>query len=162
MTLKKLEDAMDIMLGTSVRVGEVMALRRQDDDVVSDVPSLLIDGTLRQTRAEGLHRKDSAKHMRQRRRVVLPDFTVAAVTSRLELAGPAAGDYLFATATGRPYSISNFEWLMRGFVGAHSQTLRSAGINVEEFSTHIFRRTAATIVEQGWNNSLVTTPWARE
>lgn len=146
--LTKLEDGMDIMLGTSARVGELLALRRQDVDLRGEIPTVLIDGTLRQTRAEGLHRKNAPKYARQRRRIALPHFAVLAVARRLSLAGTGPDDYLFATSSGRPFSISNFERLLRGFVGAHSEVLRAAGINVEEFSSHIFRRTAATLVER--------------
>lgn len=48
-----LENAMWIMVGTSVRVGEVLALRRCDVDVASNPPSALVDATMKQTKTNG-------------------------------------------------------------------------------------------------------------
>jgi integrase len=47
-----LENAMWIMVGTSARIGEVLALRRCDVDVTANPPTVLIAGTITQTRAE--------------------------------------------------------------------------------------------------------------
>jgi hypothetical protein len=63
---------MDIMLGSSARVGECLGLRRCDVDMTTAPPTLLIDGTIVQTKAEGLHRKNAPKRTRQRRRIALP------------------------------------------------------------------------------------------
>lgn len=145
---RKLEDGMDIMIGTSARIGEVLALRRCDVDVISDKPTVLIASTLTQTRKDGLKRKNSPKHKRQKRRVHLPAFAEQAVRSRLSVAGPQPDDYLFATKTGAPFSVSNFERLIRTFLNANIEAMRDANIPVDEFSTHIFRRTAATLVER--------------
>ncbi|WP_420898260.1 phage integrase central domain-containing protein [Cryobacterium sinapicolor] len=55
-----LENAMWIMVGTSARIGEVLALRRCDVDVTANPPTVLIAGTITQTCTEGLRRKPSA------------------------------------------------------------------------------------------------------
>ena len=136
-----------IMVGTSARIGEVLALRRCDVDVTSSPPTILIAGTITQTRAEGLRRKPAPKRTRQKRRVALPSFAAAAIRDQLVWAGHAADAYLFATKTGRPLSVSNAERLLRSFVADNTQALQAAGIEVEEFTTHIFRRSAATLVE---------------
>jgi len=41
----------------------------------------------------------------------------------------------------------NVERLLRTFVADNEKALEDAGINVGEFTTHIFRRTAATLIE---------------
>jgi len=153
---KRLEDGMDIMLGTSARVGETMSLRRCDVDIDSDAPSILIASTLTQTKAEGLKRKNSPKKSRQTRRVSIPAFTVAAIRRRLDEAGPDGTAFLFATKSGAAYSVSNFERLIRSFREDHLDELRKMGVDIEEFTPHLFRRTAATTIERGYGISMAS------
>ena len=136
-----------IMVGTSVRVGEVLALRRCDVDITSNPPTALVDATITYDRANGTSRKPSPKRTRQRRRIALPAFTAAAVRRQLADTPPDPSAYLFATRTGRPLSVSNYERLLRTFVDDNEQAPRLAGIATDQFSTHIFRRSTATIVE---------------
>ncbi len=145
--VETLENAMWIMVGTSVRVGEVLALRRCDVDVASSPPSALVNATIKQTKKQGVYRKPSPKRTRQKRRIALPSFTAAAVRSQLAPTGKGAEAYLFATKTGKPLSVSNYERLLRTFVDDNKQALEAAGIETEQFSTHIFRRSTATLVE---------------
>lgn len=145
--VRVLENAMWIMIGTSVRIGEVLALRRCDVDVTAVKPLAHFNGTIRYTKKEGLHRKPAPKQVRQERRIVLPSFSAAAVRNQLAVTDTHPEAYLFATKTGKPLSVSNYERLLRTFVGDHRCELIAAGIDVEEFSTHIFRRSTATIVE---------------
>jgi len=142
-----LENAMWIMVGTSARIGEVLALRRCDVDVTADPPSALIAGTITQTRAEGLRRKPAPKRSRQKRRIALPSFATGAIRRQLAEASLDKEAYLFATKTGKPLSVSNLERLLRTFVHDNEIALVHAGVEVGEFTTHIFRRTAATLVE---------------
>lgn len=141
------ENAMWIMVGTSARIGEVLALRRCDVDVTANPPTMLIAGTITQTRTEGLRRKPSPKRTRQKRRIALPSFAATSIRQQLAEASLDREAYLFATKTGKPLSVSNVERLLRTFVDDNANALVGAGIEVEEFSTHIFRRTAATLIE---------------
>lgn len=142
-----LENAMWIMVGTSARIGEVLALRRCDVDVTADPPTVLVAGTITQTRGEGLRRKPSPKRSRQKRRIALPSFATGAIRRQLAEASRDKEAYLFATKTGNPLSVSNVERLLRTFVADNEKALEDAGIEVGEFTTHIFRRTAATLIE---------------
>ncbi|WP_345802914.1 tyrosine-type recombinase/integrase [Microbacterium sp. AZCO] len=142
-----LENVMWIMVGTSARIGEVLGMQRADVDVTTVPATAKIAATIRYTKKQGLHRKPSPKRLRQRRRVALPTLAAEAVRDQLVLAGPEADAYLFATKTGRPLSVSNVERLLRTFAAENEPPLRRAGIDVDEFTTHLFRRTAATIVE---------------
>ena len=142
-----LENAMWVMVGTSARIGEVLALRRCDVDVTSDPPTVLIAGTITQTRQQGIRRKPTPKRTRQKRRVALPSLTAGALRRQLADASPDAEAYLFTTKAGRPLSVSNVERLLRTFVADNEQALVRNGIQVDEFSSHIFRRTAATLIE---------------
>jgi integrase len=145
---RALIDGMDIMLGTSARVGECIGLRRQDVDMTPSPPTVLVDGTIVSTKRQGLHRKNAPKRARQRRRIALPALAAAAVRSRLALAGAGADAYLFPTKTGRPMSVSNYERLLRTFVDDNAKALSALGVDVDEFTTHLYRRTTATFVER--------------
>ena len=147
---------MDIMIGTSARIGEILALRRTDVEITASAPTLLIAATLVTTRQDGMRRKPTPKRARQTRRVTLPSFAAAAVRRRMATARGEPDAYLFATRTGRSYSVSNFERLLRSFVHDNEDALRQAHIVVDEFTTHLFRRTAATLVEQAGGITLAS------
>jgi integrase len=141
-------DGMEIMLGTSIRVGECLALRRCDVDMTTRPPTLVVNGTIVSTKAEGIHRKDSPKRSRQRRSIALPSLAAAAVRRRLALAEPDPEASLFPTKTGRALSVSNYERLLRSFKADERANLVKLGVDVDEYTTHIYRRTAATRVER--------------
>lgn len=56
---RALVDGMDIMLGTSARIGECIGLRRCDVDMTMAPATVLIDGTIVQNRVQGVTRKDA-------------------------------------------------------------------------------------------------------
>ncbi len=145
---RALIDGMEIMLGTSVRIGECLGLRRCDVDMTTRPPTLVVNGTIVSNKTQGTHRKDSPKRSRQRRSIALPSMAAAAVRRRLSLAEPDSEAFLFPTRTGRSLSVSNYERLLRAFVDDERKTLVELGIDVDEYTTHIYRRTAATLVER--------------
>ncbi|WP_426183518.1 tyrosine-type recombinase/integrase [Microbacterium sp. TWP3-1-2b2] len=145
---RALIDGMDIMLGTSARIGECIGLRRCDVDMTTSPPTLLIDGTITQTRELGVRRKNAPKRTRQRRRIALPGMAAAAVRRRLALAESGAEALLFPTAKGTPMSVSNYERLLRSFLDDNGDALIAVGVEPEEYSTHIYRRTVATLIER--------------
>jgi len=141
-------DGMEIMLGTSIRIGECLGLRRCDVDMTTLPPTLVVNGTIVSTRAEGTHRKVSPKRSRQRRSIVLPSMAAAAVRRRLALAEPDPDASLFPTKTNRSLSGSNYERLLRSFIADERTNLVELGVDVDEYTTHIYRRTAATLIER--------------
>ncbi len=145
---RALADGMDIMLGTSARIGECLALRRCDVDLTSAPPILSINGTIVQNSAQGIFRKGSPKHSRQRRRIALPAMAASALRRRLALAPSDENALLFQTSAGRPMSVSNYERLLRSFIDDNRETLTHIGVDVENYSTHAYRRTVATQVER--------------
>ena len=145
---RALIDGMDIMLGTSARVGECIGLRRCDVDMTTAPPTLLINGTIVQTKEHGITRKNSPKRTRQRRRVSLPALAAAAVRRRLALADGGKDALLFAAKNGNPISVSNYERLLRSFIGDNTEELEKLGVEAGEYSTHLYRRTTATLVER--------------
>lgn len=145
---RALLDGMDIMLGTSARVGECLALRRCDVEMTTAPPTLLINGTITQDREYGTHRKNSPKQSRQVRRIALPPSAASAIRRRLARAVSGPDAYLFPTRKGGPMSMSAFQRLHRSFVEDNQKSLVEVGVNLGESSTHIYRRTVATLVER--------------
>lgn len=141
-------DGMEIMLGTSARIGECLGIRRQDVDLESSPPTLSINGTIVQHRGRPVSRKDSPKRNRQVRRVALPSRAAAALRRRLDTAGPEREALLFSTRTRSPMSVNNYERLLRSFISDNREALTHHGIDPDGFTTHIYRRTVATHVER--------------
>lgn len=145
---RALIDGVDIMLGTSARVGECIGLRRCGVDMTMSPPTVLIGGTIVQTKEQDIYRKNSPKHTRQRCRVALPALSAGAVRRPLALAGRGKEALLFATKNGNPISVSNYERLLHSFVDDNRDALEELGVEVDQYSTHIYRRTTATLVER--------------
>lgn len=145
---RALIDGMDIMLGTSVRIGECLALHRCDVDITTSPPTLIVNGTIVSNKAEGIYRKDTPKRARQRRTIALPTLAAEAVRHRLALAHSGPDAFLFPTSSGKAMSVSNYERLLRSFTSDKRERLTGIGVDVDEYTTHIYRRTAATLVER--------------
>ena len=128
----------EVMLGTSARIGEVLAIRRRDVDVTSAVPSIRLAGTIVSRNGEQTFRQDHPKTAKSRRVVALPTFTAAAVRRRL-VAAPGLGldALLFESCDGTPLTTANVRRQLRHVLG-------EAGI--EGVTPHLFRRTVATAV----------------
>lgn len=129
---RALIDGMDIMLGTSARVGECIGLRRCDVDITTAPPTMLIDGTIIQNKEQGIVRKDAPKRTRQRRRIGLPALAADAVRRRLALAPSGPDALLFGAKNGNPISVSNYERLLRSFVDDNRHALTELGVEVDE------------------------------
>lgn len=149
-----LDAAVVLMCATSMRPSEVLALRRRDitdatrPDGTRDV-AVDVRGKIVQVRGEGAVRDPIPKHQRQSRTISLPQFAHP-VIDWLQARCPAPDDdaLLFATATGRPRSVSNLERLVRTFRDDHADRIESElGVPASEFTCKLFRRTAATVVD---------------
>lgn len=129
----------ELMLGTSARIGEVLAIRRRDVDL--DVPSVRITGTIVSVKGEPTVRQDHPKTARSRRTVRLPSFAVEAAARRLKALNSIDPDaLLFASREGTPLTTNNVRRQLRHVMGL-------AGI--EGVTPHKFRRTVATAVNAG-------------
>lgn len=130
------------MLGTSARIGEVIAIRRRDIDVTSPTPSIRITGTIVSHRGEPTARQDHPKTAKSRRTVAIPSFTAEAVRRRLtRLEDTSLDALLFCSREGTPLTTNNVRRQLR-------HVLDLAGIT--GVTPHMFRRTVATAInEQG-------------
>jgi integrase len=128
----------EVMLGTSARIGEVLAIRRRDIDITSAVPSIRLAGTIVSRNGEQTFRQDHPKTARSRRVVALPTFTADAVRRRLANAGSMGLDsLLFQSRDGTPLTTANVRRQLRHVLG---------GAGIDGVTPHMFRRTVATAV----------------
>jgi integrase len=128
----------EFMLGTSARIGEVLAIRRRDIDVVSATPSIRISGTIVAHRGEPTSRQDHPKTAKSRRTVAIPTFTAEAIRRRLtRLDDPSLDALLFCSREGTPLTMNNVRRQLR-------HVLDLAGIS--GVTPHMFRRTVATAI----------------
>lgn len=73
----QLGQIVEVMLGTSARIGEVLAIRVADLDLDAPVPMVRIAGTIVSRKGEPTHRQDHPKTARSVRRVALSRVRVA-------------------------------------------------------------------------------------
>ena len=134
----QLGQIVEVMLGTSARIGEVLAIRLQDLDLDGPIPTARIAGTIISRKGEPTHRQDHPKTDRSVRRVALPSFAMQAIRSRLLRSGETdPGALLFSTRVRTPHTTNNIRRLLRDVMDA-------AGIG--NVTPHRFRRTVATVV----------------
>jgi integrase len=142
----QLSAIIEVMLGTSARIGEVLAIRRRDVDVASKVPSVAIRGTIITPRGEAPSRQDHPKTARSRRTVAIPSFTAEAIRQRLaQMVDTDPEALLFSSRNGTPLTMNNVRRQLR-------HVLDIAGI--EGVTPHSFRRTVATAINDHSNVEL--------
>lgn len=138
----QLRQFVDIMLGTSARPGEVLALRRNDCDLSAEETRIRITGTL--VRVNGtIERQEHTKDPRQHRIFVLPGFAADAIRELvLSTAGQPDNAFLFQTRNGRPVWPNNIGRQWRAFRAQHP---RLAGTDdLEKMPPYVFRKTVAS------------------
>lgn len=135
---RQLGQIVEVMLGTSARIGEVLAIRLQDLDLDGRFPTVRIAGTIITRKGEATHRQDHPKTDRSVRRVALPSFALLAIRLRLLRSGETEpGSLLFSTRVATPHTTNNIRRLLR-------DVMDDAGI--ENVTPHRFRRTVATVI----------------
>ena len=128
----------EVMLGTSARIGEVLAIRRRDVDVTSAQPSIRIAGTIVSPRGQPTHRQDHPKTAKSRRTIAIPSFSAAAVRRRLvQLQDPSLDALLFCSRDRTPLMTNNVRRQLR-------HVMDHAGIS--GVTPHVFRRSVATAI----------------
>jgi integrase len=136
----QLSAVIEVMLGTSARIGEALAIRRRDVDVASERPSIAITGTIITRNGEPTFRQDHPKTAKSRRTMAIPTFTAEAVRLRLaDLEDPSPEALVFHSRNGTPLTTHNVRTQLR-------RVLVKAGI--EPITPHMLRRTVATEVKK--------------
>ncbi len=104
-----LPDVLDAMLGTGARLGEVLATRKEDLDLRSNPPTVIITGTI-----VGNKRQPAPKTEYFYRRLILPSFVAAAFRRQLARNLPTDELHLvFPSRRGGPRMGNNVRWQLR-------------------------------------------------
>ena len=136
----QVRDIIEVLLGTAMRPGEVLALRPCD---VEDGPSGMtasINGTVVQRKGTGAERQPRPKTDASVRRIPVPEFAAAVLRRRLDrMPSDARTRTIFASRTGGPLSPYNVRRTFREF-------LQLAGLDGVGISLRWYRRTGATVI----------------
>lgn len=134
-----LADIVDLMLATGARIGEILALRWEDLDLVAERPTLTICGTIVYLKGEGFFRQEWTKTDAGFRTVVLPRFAVGMLMGRKLNAAENPHDAIFASRRGTWLSPQNVRRQWR-------QARADAGL--DWVTPHTFRKTVATLIDK--------------
>ncbi len=136
----QLGQIIEVLLGTSIRIGEVLAIRIRDLNLRGAIPTVRITGTIISRKGESTHRQDHPKTSRSVRTIALPQFAVAAIRARLKKRLSIDPDaLLFCNRNGDPLTTNNVRRRLR-------DVMDKAGLN--GVTPHRFRRTGATVINK--------------
>lgn len=136
-----LADIVDVLLGTGVRIGEVLAIRFEDIDLSGGVGKIAITGTLVEPRHGAKYRQDLLKNPGSERIIPVPGFVVDVLVRRIaESPANNAAGALFWSRRGTYMQASSVRRQLRA-------ALDAAGVdNAQLITPHAFRRTVATLL----------------
>lgn len=134
-------DIVDVLLGTGVRIGEVLAIRWQDVDLSGDVGKIAITGTLVEPRHGPKFRQEYPKNLGSERILPVPRFVVDVLLRRsLESPSFNSADAVFWSRRGTYMQASSVRRSLRS-------ALKASGLSESVTVTpHAFRRTVATLL----------------
>jgi integrase len=139
----QVRDIIEVLLGTALRTGEVLALRPCD---IEDAPNGMIarvTGTVVQRKGTGAVRQARPKTDASVRSITVPGFAAAVLRRRLTSLGPVdAARTIFANRNGGPLSPYNVRRTFRDF-------LKLAALGDSGISLRWYRRTGATVIARG-------------
>jgi integrase len=136
----QVRDLIEVMLGTSTRIGEALALRKGDVDVTTSPAIVRIAGTIVVPRGKGVHRQPFPKTHKSKRTVAVPQFAAEVIRHRLSAIPDADAEHLlFFTKGGKPLTPYNARRTFR-------QILQLAGLEGRGVKPHSLRKTAATLL----------------
>jgi integrase len=135
-----LEQIIEVMLGTSARVGEVLAIRKCDVDVTMSPATVRICGTIVSPAGKPTHRQRHPKTTKSTRTVSVPTFTAEVLRQRLVTVAADPPEHLiFFTRNRTPLTTNNVRRRLRA-------VMAEAGI--DGVTPHSFRRTVATVLDR--------------
>lgn len=130
----------ETMLGTSARIGEVLAIRKCDVDVTAKPATARIRGTIVSPRGKPTYRQDKTKTDSSRRTIAVPSYAAEALRQRLVAAAGKDDEHLlFFTRNGTPLTTNNVRRQLRAIMD-------EAGIG--RVTPQAFRRTVATVIDR--------------
>ncbi|MEI2811891.1 MAG: tyrosine-type recombinase/integrase [Nocardioides sp.] len=139
----QVRDIIEVLLGTAMRPGEVLALRPCD---IEDRPTGMIasvNGTVVQRKGSGAERQARPKTDASIRRIPVPEFAAVVLRRRIaEMPHSARTRTVFASRSGGPLSPYNVRRTFREF-------LQLADLDGSGISLRWYRRTGATVIARG-------------
>jgi integrase len=136
----QLEQIIEVMLGTSARIGEVLAIRKCDVDVTRTPATVRVCGTIVSPAGKPTHRQGHPKTSKSTRTVSVPSFTAEVLRERLVVVTSEGPEHLiFFSRNHTPLLTNNVRRRLR-------KALAEAGI--EGVTPHSFRRTVATVIDR--------------
>jgi integrase len=144
----QLERIIEVMLGTSARIGEVLAIRKCDVDVTGSPATVRICGTIVSPKGRATHRQPHPKTMKSMRTVSVPSFTAEVLRERLvKIASEDPEHLIFFTRNGTPLTTNNVRRRLRAVL---------SGAGIEGVTPHSFRRTVATMLDRAGGADLAS------
>lgn len=134
-----LADIVDLLLGTGLRINEVLALRWSDIDLSGEKATLTVNGTMVFIAGQGYIRQPAPKSKAGRRTLYLPSFAAGVLLRRRIHCAQNDLDAVFVSRNGTWLSSHNVRRQLRGAL---------EGTDLHWVSTHTFRKTLATIIER--------------
>ena len=136
----QVRDLIEVMVGTSDRIGEALALRGCDiDDTVTPM-RVTVSGTIVVIKGKGVYRQDYPKTSSSKRTLEVPEFTAAVLRRRLAMIPDGDPEQLlFRTRNDTPLAPYNVRRTLRSM-------LRDADLQDLKVTPHTFRRTAGTVI----------------
>lgn len=147
----QVRDIIEVLLGTALRPGEVLALRQCD--IVDGHAGMIVhvNGTVVQRKGVGPVRQNHPKTYASNRHVQVPGFAADVLRRRLASTRGQSGDRtVFASRNGSPLSPYNVRRTFRDF-------LAGAGLADSGISLRWYRRTAATVIARGMGTDAAAT-----
>lgn len=139
----KVRDGIEILLGTSMRPGEVLALRPVD---IAEGPRGMVAhvrGTVVPRTGRGTIRQEWPKTEASVRSLPVPEFAAVVIRRRLAEMSPEQAEWtIFHNRAGAPLSLHNFRRTFREFVDL-------AGLSGSGITPRWYRRTGATVLARG-------------
>jgi len=139
----QVRDIIEVLLGTALRIGEVLALRPCDVADSRKGMVIAVRGTVVLRTGHGAIRQNHPKTEYSTRRIAVPEFAASVLRARLAMVGPGEGERtIFANRTGGPFSPYNVRRTFRAF-------LELAGLDDRGITLRWYRRTGATVIARG-------------
>ena len=139
----QVRDTIEVLLGTSMRPGEALALR--PSDIADGRRGMVahVRGTVIYGQGRGTFRQDHPKTDASVRQVPVPEFAAQVLRRRIAPLGPEQRDRtIFANRSGGPLSQHNVRRTFREF-------LVLAGLENSGITPRWYRRTGATVLARG-------------
>jgi integrase len=139
----KVRDICEVLLGTSMRPGEVLGLRPCDVSESEDGMVVHVQGTVVRRTGRSDFRQDHPKTDASNRRIAVPSFAAEVIRGRMAQMTPEQAETtIFHNRAGGPISLHNLRRTFRAF-------LVDAGLADSGITPRWYRRTGATVLARG-------------